>query len=211
MPVGLDIERQLLPAQRFALSYMMDALIAFWRWSTHDPIAAFTAVLAISTIGLWIVTALGVRNQRRETEILQRAYLSVEPGGIKMPYDRGDRVHGYVICRNRGHLPARKLSWYACTNVAQEKPDKFPIGEMTPPRGVVAPGTEMTVSAGSFFTNKLQNALFVWGMVTYDDGFGNRRYTKFCHWYHTKGHYGEGTFEIPSDQGHFHEDGNDAN
>ena len=61
-----------------------------------------------------------------------------------------------------------------------------------------------------FFTEKLENALFVWGMVTYDDGFGNRRYTKFCHRYYTKPFYGAGTFELQPDAGQVDEDGNDA-
>ena len=48
-------------------------------------------------------------------------------------------------------------------------------------------------------------------MVTYDDGFGNRRYTKFCHWYYTKLLYSKGTFEIPPDAGEiWGEYGNDA-
>ena len=68
----------------------------------------------------------------------------------------------------------------------------------------------MVGSAGTFFTNKLQNSLFVWGMVTYDDGFGKRRYTKFCHQYHTKPFYGVGTFEMPPDAGRMYEYGNDA-
>ena len=126
---------------------MVDVLVAFWQWTTHDAVAAYTAVLAISTIGLWIVTALGIRNQRRNTEILQRAYLSVEPGGIQQPYDRVDRVQGYVICRNRGHLPARKLSWHTRTDTVQQGAEPFPIGEMSEPRGVVAPGTEMILHA----------------------------------------------------------------
>jgi hypothetical protein len=196
----------------------IDALTAFWRWTTHDPAAVYTAVLAVSTIGLWIVTARGIRNQRRDTEILQRAYLSVEPGGIREPYDRADRVNGYVVCRNRGHLPARKLSWHVRTdtgqqgaeNFGQQGAENFPIGEMSEPRGVVTPGTEMIRQSGTFFTEKLENALFVWGMVTYDDGFGNRRYTKFCHRYHTKPFLHAGTFQMPPDAGQIYEYGNDA-
>ena len=68
----------------------------------------------------------------------------------------------------------------------------------------------MIRQAGTFFTEKLENALFVWGMVTYDDGFGNRRYTKFCHRYYTKPFYGAGTFELQPDAGQVDEDGNDA-
>jgi hypothetical protein len=192
------------------MDYLIGIWTTFWSWTTHDAVAAYTAVLAISTIGLWFVTARGIRNQRRDTEIIQRAYLSVEPGGIKEPYDRADRVNGYVICRNRGHLPARKLSWHVRTDTVQQGAENFPVGEMSEPRGVVSPGTEMIRQAGTFFTEKLENSLFVWGMVTYDDGFGNRRYTKFCHRYYTKPFYGAGTFALPPDAGQIYEDGNDA-
>jgi len=192
------------------LMEITNRVMAVWHWTTDDPVSFYTAVLALSTIALWIVTWRGIRRQSKDTRILQRAYLSVEPGGIKEPYDRGDRVHGYVICRNRGHLPARKLSWHTRTDTIQQGAEKFPIGEMSEQLGVLTPGTEMIVSAGTFFTDKLENSLFVWGMVTYDDGFGTRRYTKFCHWYHTKRFYGAGTFTIPADQGQFNDEGNDA-
>lgn len=46
---------------------------AFWRWTTHDPVAfytsllaIFTFVLAVSTIGLWIVTYLTLRHARED-------------------------------------------------------------------------------------------------------------------------------------------------
>jgi hypothetical protein len=172
--------------------------------------------LGISGVGLLVSIASGMiayrakEQTRRHTEIIQRAYLSVEPGGIQERYDRDDRIRGYVICRNRGHLPARKLSWHTRTDTVQQEGEQFPIGEMSEPRGVVTPGTEMIVSAGTFFTSKLENSLFVWGVVTYDDGFGTRRYTKFCHRYYTKPFYGAGTFSMPPDAGEIYEYGNDA-
>src|ERR1700733_2737725 len=54
----------------------------FWERTTSDPVAMFTLVLAFSTIGLWGATLIGIRNQSRETKILQRAYLAVESAGI---------------------------------------------------------------------------------------------------------------------------------
>src|SRR6516165_385306 len=145
--LGRPYGRTLHASSEEMMDYLIGVWMTFWRWTTHDAVAAYTAVLAISTIGLWIVTALGIRNQRRNTEILQRAYLSVEPGGIQQPYDRVDRVQGYVICRNRGHLPARKLSWHTRTDTVQQGAEPFPLGEMSEPRGVVAPGTEMILHA----------------------------------------------------------------
>jgi hypothetical protein len=81
---------------------------------------------------------------------------------------------------------------------------------MSEPQGVVTSGTEMIVPADTFFTNKLENSLFVWGMVTYDDGFGIRRYTKFCHRYYTKPFHGLGTFSMPPAAGKIYAYGNDA-
>ncbi len=77
-------------------------------------------VSAVISIASTVIAYRAKEQTRRHTEILQRAYLSVEPGGIREPYDRGDRVHGYVICRNRGHLPARKLSWHTRTDTVQQ-------------------------------------------------------------------------------------------
>src|SRR5258708_27645644 len=60
----------------------------FWEWTTDDPVAVYTLVLAFSTIGLWFVTARGVRTQIADTRILQRAYISVEPAGIHAHHER---------------------------------------------------------------------------------------------------------------------------
>src|SRR5258708_5240545 len=48
-------------------------------------VALFTLVLAISTINLWSATKTAAERQEKDTRILQRAYLSVEPFGIR-PY-----------------------------------------------------------------------------------------------------------------------------
>src|SRR5215470_178565 len=85
-------------------------LLAFWVFFGlpiyHDPphdikfpdmlVALFTATLVISTV------VIAVR-QFKDTEILQRAYISVEPDGILN--SRGAYV-GHVIFHNVGHLPA---------------------------------------------------------------------------------------------------------
>jgi hypothetical protein len=65
-----------------------ETLAAILDKTWDDPVALFTFVLAvftgvlgISSIGLWIVTAKGIRNHARDTQILGRAYLDVEPAG----------------------------------------------------------------------------------------------------------------------------------
>lgn len=66
--------------------------------------ALFTVVLAISTIGLWSstrnlwsATVDAANRQEKDTEILQRAYLSVEPGGIHRFLDNSERFSCEVV------------------------------------------------------------------------------------------------------------------
>jgi hypothetical protein len=79
------------------LTEIAHGLTAVWHWTTHDPVSFYTAVLALSTIGLWIATWQGIRRQSKDTRILQRAYVSVEPGGLTEHLDRDDRLHTTVI------------------------------------------------------------------------------------------------------------------
>jgi hypothetical protein len=54
-------------------------------------LAVVTGVLAVSTVGLWIATAIGFRNQSQETKILQRAYITAKRRGIDVTED-GDVI-----------------------------------------------------------------------------------------------------------------------
>jgi hypothetical protein len=193
------------------------SFVAFWRWTTHDPVAfytfvlaALTGVLSVSTIGLWIVTWRGVRSQSRDTEILERAYLSVEPGGLSPHHDRGDRVVSRVIFHNVGHLPARNVRWYGTGRTSGED---FELAEPFPGKLVLPPGAITTQRVATTFVKEIGNHFFVWGIVTYEDGFGNSRFTRFCHIYITKAYIGVDApaFTIPGELAELHEHGNDAN
>src|SRR5580700_349525 len=73
-------------------------------------VAAFTIVLALSTIGLWTATLRlwgaardTAEQQSKDTEIIQRAYISVEPGGISPHiYGSTDEIQKHV-----GHVRIR--------------------------------------------------------------------------------------------------------
>ncbi len=98
----------------------------FWQKTTSDPVAfftfclmAFTAVLAASTIGLWLVTkAASVKQSsdmsasiavartsadvaKQALEVVERAYLTVDPRGIN-PWRTGPAIVGHVTIRNAG-------------------------------------------------------------------------------------------------------------
>jgi hypothetical protein len=211
------------------LTEVVTRVTAFWDWTTHDPVSFYTAVLALSTIALWIVTWRGIRGQSKDIRILQRAYVSVEPGGLTAHVDRSDRLHTTVTFRNVGHLPARDVRWYGTFATLgpdggwRGNPDGndfpvketggkivFPVKKPTGGKIVLPPGTASTHHIGTVFTDRLQNSLFVWGIVTYDDGFGKQRFTRFCHLYPTKAIINRHDVTLPADNAVLPEYGNDA-
>jgi hypothetical protein len=215
----------------------------FWEKAGCDPVAyftlwlvAFTGVLAVSTIGLWAVTAWGVRNQRRDTEILQRAYLNVEPGGIApytsptASYNPDFRVVAHIRIRNTGNLPARHVRYHLNTEFSPNpewSEERFAQldwsedyfrerGELT---NAVGPTGNNVIPAGSTMnqggpTRFLQDKgwVYVWGIVTYDDGFAVCRVTRFCHRYNCKRFAadGDGMRRIKPKYGRHYDRGNDA-
>lgn len=158
----------------------------------------FTGVLAASTIGLWIVTWRVGRRQAKDTRILQRAYLSVEPFGVNpwlpdeanAPQDASGqpivdhKVVGHVRIRNVGKLPAGDVRWVVQMAHCDDKGEReeFQITETEYGGGTLAPGgiirwgaKEQGIEQRGFY--------YVWGRVLYADGFGHPRETKFCHRY----------------------------
>ncbi len=116
-----------------------------------------------------------------------RAYLTVEPGGINRT--KSDRAVGDVIVRNVGRIPAKNVKTYVRIKSAHSKD----VGKLGwPTDGVdsdraIQPGGEMRRSSTG--TTAIKNIddpkvyVYVWGIVNYDDGFGRNRFTRFCHRY----------------------------
>jgi hypothetical protein len=176
---------------------------------SHDGAvtAIATAFIAIFTI---VLARVG-RSQSRDTRILQRAYIAVEARGIEQAIeDRGDRVHALVAFRNAGHLPARNVSWWVDIGEPEDV-ENPPVPTPKPLKGVLPAGTEIRTASGHFFSNKTGNWLYVWGIVTYEDGFGVSRFTKFCHRYRSKSWVrSELAFSIPASEARYWPYGNDA-
>lgn len=174
-------------------------------------LAAFTAVLAVATIGLGIATVGLYRTGERQldlirrnaklqdvnTRILQRAYISVQPGGIAERSLKGS--HPNIVIHNAGNLPARHISWTINCVVDNER-RRSQFDGAKPPEGdnTLPPKAEMMQGGGLIPVGEPVGPapplpliickqpglfLYVWGEVFYEDGFGSSRITRFCHRY----------------------------
>jgi hypothetical protein len=198
----------------------------FWEKTDCDPVAyftlwlvGFTGVLAVSTIGLWIVTWRSGVRQTRDTEILQRAYISAIPMGIEPYKTTMGRFGANVAFHNVGNLPATEVSWFVCRRFSRkDNPTHFPTPEkrlegnnIIPPKTQALKGSRGISSVrlvkfkqGMDWRNRF---LYVWGMVKYKDGFGKTRFTKFCHRYNVAA---EVDLRINASDARYHEYGNDG-
>lgn len=187
-----------------------------------------TFVLALATVGLGIISAVGIKIQVRDTRILQRAYIAVEPRGINSMLS-GAEVIGHVAIRNAGNLPAEKLAWFINMKYSP-KGDEFVFSlEDAKGRILIAPDAEavrgsekrlviqdLLAAAGSGEQAR-EIFIYVWGIVCYQDGFGNNRKTEFCHRYNWVNR-GRGVsqqrvgwlYEVTPEYARHHEHGNDA-
>jgi hypothetical protein len=181
---------------------------------TDAVIAIFTVFLALLTGGLVFVGA----HQVTDTRILQRAYLSVEPGGIEPYLSLDGRLSCDVWFVNSGNLPARGVTWFIDQTFSTDqklanfpiRDDKFDGNNLIPPHGRIRKGAPAINSAElDAFRQRQQGIpdscwLFVWGRVRYVDGFDQNRFIDFCYRYYLAGV----TWTISGDHGRQHEHGN---
>jgi hypothetical protein len=197
----------------------------FWSAKLTDwLLAVFTFFLVLftyklwqSTNNLWVETKRLAISQERDTQILQRAYLSVEGHGAN-PVSAVKTCIAEIGIRNVGNLPARDVKWFIDAGIDPSgSRAEFSIGTDFYGSNVIPPGTEMKRSH-NFTVTKSElsqyqtKSLYVWGEIRYTDGFGNPRSTKFCHRYpgrtFTAGASGNNFF--PASAMRYHRYGNDA-
>lgn len=185
-----------------------DERIAEYTWW----VAFYTLALAVSTIGLWTVTWLTGRRQSKELRIVQRAYVSVLPGGIERYADGSYHYACNVIFHNAGNLPARNVSWSVNKMMSQNRAEEPPTISHTagsiviPPRGDVTKGDGKGLAQDEILTN-LENGkqwLYIYGLVRYHDGFSTDRWTHFCHRYFVSPNLAD----LGPSRGRHHEKGN---
>lgn len=165
-------------------------------------------------------TRIAADTARREL----RAYLSVVPAGINQLIGRGGEGMGHVTVRNVGKLPERNVSVVVYMNMFQQRETDFLVpNDFEKVQRVIQPGTEMPQGSREKIPvsdiTRIGNYIFVWGVVYYDDGYENRRFTRFCHRYATASYNRDTDWNskakvtrsiIDTDKARYHTKGNEA-
>jgi hypothetical protein len=176
--------------------------------TNHDGIiAAFTIVLALSTIWLWLSTkdaAVATQRAARVSEDaltkLERAFVSFSTKTVALSDPITNVIHTYRITmevKNSGHTPTKgyysHASWDGFLGDIPKDftyPDKGVSGEEPKPNvpGFIGPGEN--VSSGRLFipiafmeaARQGHIRLYVWGWAEYDDVFVGTppHRTEFC-------------------------------
>ena len=120
-------------------------------------IALFTLSLRESTEKFGEIANTTADAQERDTKILQRAYLAVEPDGIRPLRSDIGKLSGYVKIKNVGHLPARNIRSFIELKFEHDlSPKNFPL-EKADGTNVAAPGIVITKgTTNSFDTAQLK-------------------------------------------------------
>src|SRR6185369_3751759 len=77
--------------------------------TVDDPLALFTAALAIATMAWALAVRIQVRDARKSSEQQLRAYVSIEPELVLNFEESGKRVGITFSARNHGKTPAGEL------------------------------------------------------------------------------------------------------
>jgi len=181
---------------------------SLWERITDDAVAfttlclvGVTAVLAVSTIGLWIVTAKGSKKQskdmQRSIRVAERALVSVErafvfvKGYAQIPQTGHDvRVREWAvmpILHNSGSTPTRHMLTHVSIETRDDElPDDFDFPDKGPPDAVeepknplafVGPKADLWMPALAINVvdldkiNPGRKKIYIYGWIDYDDVF----------------------------------------
>jgi len=197
------------------IDFLSNLVDEFLRPIHVDALTVLIGLLALAT--LWLVWIAAWQN--KDIRNAQRAYLTVEPLGIRVV---ANRAIGLIGIRNAGHLAARKVGSFINLKQSEKDDEKsFPLdkptGAIVVPPGATArmSGVQSLVmdsnSTASQQSDKIwarPTYLYVWGIVYYNDGFRGNRFTKFCHRYTWRKN---DSAEIRELDAVYHDYGNDAN
>lgn len=158
-------------------------LLLIWRTLIHTRRAADYAKSMADDSQTTIATTAAANLAAEENTIRElRAYVSVNPAGVKWTADRSAWI-GHVKIANVGKVPARNVrTWVDAKIKPIKEVNDFDQPAATQSIGVIQPGVEV-IQGSEQFTFAESDFVFVYGVVNYVDGFGQERWTKFCHRY----------------------------
>jgi hypothetical protein len=200
---------------RFESVFVVLSTIAI-AWFTYELRRA-TVGLKDSTDKLWLAG-------EKQLAITQRAYIVVEPQGV-IPLRMAPHTVYHVSIKNVGHLPAKNVRWQFDSQAdANGQRTDFSFDETRLiGSNYWPPDTVMNFHANdaldeSRIAGIQGNSMyyFVWGIVFYDDGFGNDKFTRFCHVYSSAGLYyfsggkHDGQLCLSAESARYHHHGNEA-
>jgi hypothetical protein len=155
-----------------------------------------------------------------------RAYITVDSHGIR-PFRTGNVSIARIGVRNVGQIPANDVRWFMDAKVSTDgRLQDFPITDEFYGRNLtIQPHAEMVRSQSiNIVENEYMDIrnrkafLYIWGKISYIDGFHKPRFTLFCHRYDGYGIKRPDPNDVTSD-GHqfitaesmrYHQYGNDA-
>jgi len=202
-----------------SLSTPADDRIFGWQ-----AISVFTGLLFVATVGLGIVTGWGIRNQIKDTRIIQRAYITTIPRGTRRYHIVGSSLDDLVACnvefKNVGHLAAQRMK-FRVKHLFDESftREEFPdlknecVGNivLAPEIGMMKGATDPPTRAEFYRRRDAVTSespagwLYVFGRAEYWDGFQNR-WMEFCFRYSLAAANSEG--RISEEDARYHEHGN---
>ncbi|HEY1473781.1 MAG TPA: hypothetical protein VGF53_06820 [Pseudolabrys sp.] len=185
---------------------------------THDQVVVGANVfLVIFTI----VLAYMAYKQFQDSRIINRAYLSVRPNGVKTFVTDPSKLVGYISIQNVGRLIAKEVTcavsieWNDLEGLKKfPAPEPLEIKTVVFPKAALVIGTKAIDIERTGGTAKPSGFLYIWGVVKYKDGFWRNRKTEFCHYYFC-GHRevptsDDATFRISASNGRDSGHGNNA-
>jgi hypothetical protein len=165
---------------------------AFLEKALDDPVALFTFVLCLATLGLVWAVLIQMKDARRTSKRQLRAYVTVVAGGIKLVHlvEGGFGVAVHIQLRNFAQTPAYKFTtWMKAPEI--QPPEALPFTAATPVEkrngtSIVGPGADIhldwTISVAPDQLLEIQTdkrRVYVWGGADFVDAFDEPRHLIF--------------------------------
>lgn len=172
--------------------------IGAWRFRFfgEGPVGHF--MIAYFIYGLAVVGILHASERAHEVRMLHRARVSVLPKGVASSISGSEMLACNVAFYNGGNLPATRLCWLIDRKFSMDGHlDDFPIERLLSGSSIVPAKMKVIKGARAIALTELDSFrtgggakdrwLYVWGRISYEDGFGRNCRTDFCFRYNLAG------------------------